>query len=122
MRGTGLNGSDWRPNELEISGASSTFTPASVNSHIWPKPGQIWGTLVRGAKKNERPGFRPRPWLEMNSLVAEEEDARGLVFSHVTHRPVEELVVFEIDLKEGWALGDSAGDQGFREWVFHVPL
>jgi hypothetical protein len=73
-------------------------------------------------KKNERPGFRPRPWLEMNSLVAEEEDARGLVFSHVTHRPVEELVVFEIDLKEGWALGDSAGDQGFREWVFHVPL
>jgi hypothetical protein len=27
-----------------MSGASDPFEPASVNSHIWPKPGQIWGT------------------------------------------------------------------------------
>jgi hypothetical protein len=24
----------------------------TVNSHIWPKPGQIWGTLVRGRENN----------------------------------------------------------------------
>jgi hypothetical protein len=23
------------------------FESRVVNSHIWPKPGQIWGTLVR---------------------------------------------------------------------------
>ena len=25
-----------------------TSGPRAANSHIWPKPGQIWGTLVRG--------------------------------------------------------------------------
>jgi hypothetical protein len=47
-------------------------------------------------------------------LAAEEQDARRLVFSDFTYGAVEELVVFQIDLEEGWTLGDSTGDQGFR--------
>jgi hypothetical protein len=31
-----------------------TSRARSVNSHIWPKPGQIWGTLVRGTETSPR--------------------------------------------------------------------
>ncbi len=78
------------------------------------KAGRDMGHPRSVVQRQERPVFLPRPCLEVNSLIAEEEDAGGLVFSHVTHRAVKELVVFEIDLKEGWPLGDSAGDQCFR--------
>jgi hypothetical protein len=30
------------------SGITCTFARAFVSSHIWPKPGQIWGTLIGG--------------------------------------------------------------------------
>src|ERR1700722_10850324 len=36
--------------DRKFSGATGTLARALVNSHIWPKPGQIWGTLVRGDK------------------------------------------------------------------------
>jgi hypothetical protein len=35
-----------------FSGATGTLAQASVNSHIWPKTGQIWGTLVRGTERS----------------------------------------------------------------------
>jgi hypothetical protein len=35
-----------------FSGATGTLAQASVNSHIWPKTGQIWGTLVRGKERS----------------------------------------------------------------------
>ena len=35
--------------------ASGTFAPASVNSHIWPKAGQIWGTLLRDRERSLQP-------------------------------------------------------------------
>jgi hypothetical protein len=43
----------WEVTDLDwkFSGAIGILAPAFVNSHIWPKPGQLWGTLgsVMGA-------------------------------------------------------------------------
>jgi hypothetical protein len=37
-------------------GTTGTLAPAFVNSHISPKSGEIWGTLVRG--KERRPSAK----------------------------------------------------------------
>ena len=34
--------------DRKLSGATSTLAQAFVNSHISPKPGEIWGTRFRG--------------------------------------------------------------------------
>src|ERR1700722_6767024 len=56
------------------------------------------------------------------SLSAEEQDARRLVFSHFAYRTVEELVVFEVNLEEGRTLGNTPGNQCFRQWILNVAL
>ena len=58
-------------------------------------------------------GFRPGPFALL-TLVAEEQDASGLVFPHFADRPVEELIVVEIYLEECRTLGNAAGDQCLR--------
>src|SRR5580704_377625 len=55
-------------------------------------------------------------------LVAEEQNAGRLVFSHFAYRAVEELVVFEVNLKERRTLCDSTSDQGFGQWILDVAL
>ncbi len=46
----------------------------------------------------------------------------GFLFTVLRYRTVEELIVVEVDLEEGGALGDAAGDERFGERVFDVAL
>ena len=59
----------------KFSGATGTLTPAFVNSHIWPKPGQIWGTLVRGKEIFHHP-MDTKP--EFMALLADKFHHGGL--------------------------------------------
>jgi hypothetical protein len=69
--------------------------------------------LLAWIKTKKGRGFRPGLFAR-RTLVAEEQDASGLVFSHFAYRPVEELIVVEIYLEERRTLGNAAGDQCFR--------
>src|SRR5271170_769983 len=77
--------------------------------------------VARGSTNAKRPGLSPRPFALL-TLVAEEQDASGFVFSHFADRPVEELIVVEIYLEECRTLGNAAGDQCFRQWIFDIAL
>jgi hypothetical protein len=47
-------------------------------------------------------------------LLADEQDAVGyFVFAFFDYGAIEELIVGEVDLEEGGAFCDAAGDEGF---------
>src|ERR1700728_1225332 len=58
----------------------------------------------------------------MLNCLADEQRAGGLFFAILDYGAIEELVIVEVDLKEGGAFVDVAGDEGFGERVFDVAL
>src|ERR1035441_6823025 len=95
------------------------------------------GGFVGGGEKRSLPTKKPLAgWQGAFRLsfraalivsVAEEKNAGGFFFGRGffgagNDRTVEELVLVEVDLKEGWASGDVPSNQGLRERIFDVAL
>ncbi len=75
--------------------------------------GYLDGGFRKWLRQCQKAGaFAPAFW-HCFCLVAEEQDASGLVFSHFAYRPVEELIVVEIYLEECRTLRNAARDQCF---------
>src|ERR1035437_589938 len=64
-------------------------------------------------------------WAGGNCLGAEQQHAGGFFFGYGivgADRATEELVGIDVDLEEGGALGDLAGDHGFAQGILDVAL
>jgi hypothetical protein len=70
--------------------------------------------LQNGWLKSQGPASAG-PWvcIRRNGLVAEEQNAFNALFAFFEHRPVEELVVVQVDLQKRGPVGNVACDQRF---------